>query len=102
MIIEFILAFGATIIAAVSQLFLKSSANQKHNSFIRKFLNFKVIFAYGLLFLSTVFNVFAYRTLSTGLIWVTILAAIFINEKPSKIKIISILVTLTGVVIYCL
>lgn len=39
---------------------------------------------------------------STGLIWVAILAAIFINEKPSKIKIISILVTLTGVVIYCL
>ncbi len=111
MIIEFILAFGATIIAAVSQLFLKSSADQKHRSFIKKFLNFKVIFAYGLLFLSTVFNVFAYRTLSlkyqpmidsTGLIWVAILAAVFINEKPSKIKIISILVTLAGVVIYCL
>ncbi len=111
MIIEFILAFGATIIAAVSQLFLKSSANQKHRSFIKKFLNFKVIFAYGLLFLSTVFNVFAYRMLSlkyqpmidsTGLVWVTILAAIFINEKPSKVKIISIMVTLAGVVIYCL
>ncbi len=111
MIVEFILAFGATLIAAVSQLFLKSSANEKHKKFLKKFLNCKVIFAYGLLFLSTIFNIFAYRGLSlkyqpmidsTGLIWVSILAAVFLNEKPSKIKVISIMVTLAGVVIYCL
>lgn len=111
MIVSYILAFSATIIAAVSQLFLKRSASEEHENVIKKFLNVKVIFAYGLLFLSTVFNVFAYRKLSlkyqpmidsTGLIWVTILAAIFINEKPSRIKLLSILVTLAGVIIYCL
>lgn len=111
MIVSYVLAFSATIIAAVSQLFLKTSANEEHENVIKKFLNVKVIFAYGLLFLSTVFNVFAYRKLSlkyqpmidsTGLIWVTILAAVFINEKPSRIKLLSILVTLAGVVIYCL
>ena len=82
--ISYILAFLAVFVASASQILLKQSAETEHKNIITKFLNWRVILGYGLLFGTTVLNVFAYRGIelevtpmieATGIIWVTLLAA---------------------------
>lgn len=109
--ISYILAFLAVFVASVSQILLKKSAQQEHKNIIFKFLNWRVILGYALLFGTTIINVFAYRGVelkvtpmieSTGIIWVTILAALILGEKPTVRSILSILVTIVGIIVFSL
>ena len=84
--ISYLLAFGAVFVASLSQILLKQSAEKDHKNFFAKFLNWRVILGYALMMGTTVINVFAYRGVelkvtpmieSTGIIWVTVLAAVF-------------------------
>ena len=70
-----------------------------------------LILGYGLLFGTTVINVFAYRGVelkvtpmieSTGIIWVTILAVFFLGERPTKRGLLSIAVTVLGIIVFSL
>ena len=57
-------------IASISQILLKKSANQTKQSKWQEYLNPYVIFAYLLLFISTLLTMFAYNNLnlSTGVV----------------------------------
>ncbi len=105
------LALSAVFIAAVAQVFLKKQAMKTAKNFIMKFLNFNVIFGYSLMLISTVLNVLALRTLDLGIlpaieatsyIWVLLFSAMFIKEKPTKNKLLGLLVIIGGIVIYLL
>ena len=48
--ISYILAFLAVFVASASQILLKQSAETEHKNIITKFLNWRVILGYGLLF----------------------------------------------------
>ena len=70
-----------------------------------------MILGYGLLFGTTVINVFAYRGVelkvtpmieSTGIIWVTILAVFFLGERPTNRGLLSIAVTVLGIIVFSL
>ena len=107
--ISYILAFGAVFVASLSQILLKQSAEKDHKNFFAKFLNWRVILGYALMMGTTVINVFAYRGVelkvtpmieSTGIIWVTVLAAVFLGERPTKRGIISILITIIGIIVF--
>ncbi|MFG6333208.1 MAG: multidrug ABC transporter [Lachnospiraceae bacterium] len=83
----------------------------EHKNIIFKFLNWRVIVGYGLMFGTTILNVFAYRGVelkvtpmieSTGIIWVTILATFLLGEKPSKKVLLSIAVTVIGIIVFSL
>lgn len=109
--ISYVLAFLSVFIASVSQILLKQSAQAEHKNFIFKFLNWRVILSYVLLLGTTVVNVFAYRGIelkvtpmieATGIIWVTVLAAYFLKERPSKRAILSIGITIIGIVVFSL
>lgn len=109
--ISYVLAFLAVFVASLSQILLKQSAEMEHKNFIFKFLNWRVILGYGLLFGTTILNVFAYRGVelkvtpmieSTGIIWVTILAVFLLRERPTKRGIASILVTVIGIIVFSL
>ena len=109
--ISYVLAFRAVFVASLSQILLKQSAEMEHKNFIFKFLNWRVILGYGLLFGTTILNVFAYRGVelkvtpmieSTGIIWVTILAVFLLGEHPTKRGIASILVTVIGIIVFSL
>ncbi len=109
--ISYVLAFLAVFVASVSQILLKQSAQSEHKNFIYKFLNWRVILGYVLLLGTTVINVFAYRGVelkvtpmieSTGIIWVTILAACFLGERPTKRTLLSIAVTIVGIIVFSL
>ena len=107
--ISYVLAFLAVFVASVSQILLKQSAQMEHKNIIYKFLNWRVILRYVLLFGTTIINVFAYRGVelkvtpmieSTGIIWVTILAVWFLKERPSKRALLSIAVTVIGIIVF--
>lgn len=109
--ISYVLAFLAVLVASVSQILLKQSAQMEHKNIIFKFLNWRVILGYILLFGTTIINVFAYRGVelkvtpmieSTGIIWVTILAVLLLGEKPTKRAILSIAVTIVGIIVFSL
>ena len=109
--ISYLLAFLAVFVASVSQILLKQSAREEHKNIIFKFLNWRVILGYALLFGTTVINVFAYRGVelkvtpmieATGIIWVTVLAALLLGEKPTKRALLSIAVTIVGIIIFSL
>lgn len=109
--ISYVLAFLAVFVASVSQILLKQSAQTEHKNIIFKFLNWRVILGYALLFGTTIINVFAYRGVelkvtpmieSTGIIWVTILAVFLLGERPTKRSVLSIIVTIVGIIVFSL
>lgn len=109
--ISYALAFLSVFVASISQILLKQSAQAEHKNIVCKFLNWRVILGYALLFGTTVINVFAYRGVelkvtpmieSTGIIWVTILAVFWLGERPSKRALLSIAVTLVGIIVFSL
>ena len=107
--ISYVLAFLAVFVASLSQILLKQSAEKEHKNFFMKFLNWRVILGYALLLGTTVIGVFAYRGVelkvtpmieSTGIIWVTVLAFMFLGERPTKRGILSILITILGIIVF--
>ena len=57
------LVFLSAFLSAVSQILLKQSANQKHASVLREYLNWRVVVAYGIFAGTVVLNILAYREL---------------------------------------
>ena len=95
----------------ISYILAFLAAETEHKNIITKFLNWRVILGYGLLFGTTVLNVFAYRGIelkvtpmieATGIIWVTLLAASILGERPTKRTILSIVITVIGIIVFSL
>lgn len=108
MITSYLFAVGAVVIASVSQVLLKKKASDAPKSFWKKFLNGPVILSYLLLFLSMALNSLALREMdvavlpcitATSFLWIMLLSAIFLGEKPTRNKIIGIAMILAGVVV---
>lgn len=108
--IKYILVFIISIIlASLSQILLKKSANVERKNKINEYLNYFVISAYLILFISTLLTMFAYRglQLSQGMILETIsyiLIPIFsyfiFKEKFNKRKIIGIVTIIIGIAVF--
>lgn len=105
----YLMMIGAVIISSFSQILLKKSAKQKHDSFIREYLNPYVIAGYGNMVLSTLLIIAAYRGLdykngpiieSLGYILVMVLSYVFFKEKVSGRKILGYALILLGVVVF--
>ena len=99
----------AVFISSLSQVLLKKSANRDYNNIVKQYLNFRVIVAYILFFLSNLIAIYAYKVIplslggildSTGYIYAIIFGATIFNEKINLKKIISILLIVTGIIIY--
>ena len=104
----YLMIFSA-LLAALSQILLKKSANKKHKNRITEFLNPWVIIGYVIL-LSTMFiNIYAYKGLdykigpilnSTTYIFVIILSHFILKENINKKMFIGIFLIIAGVVIF--
>ena len=90
MIKSYILGFLAVFIATIAQVLLKKEANVKHESFLQKFLNVKVISAYSIFLLSTILNVVAFKNIDlkyavvfdvTGFIWIGLFSVFILLKK---------------------
>ena len=107
--VSYLIAIGATLVAAFSQLLLKRSANETNGKgFWQKFLNLRVIIGYGLLFLSLFMNSMALRVVDLGMIpgitaigfiWVLLISIFILKEKPTKYRILGTLIIFVGVIV---
>lgn len=108
MVTSYVLAIAAVIISSASQVLLKKKASKAPKNFIMKFLNGPVILSYILLFGSMALNSLALRQMdmavlpcitATSFLWIMVLSAIFLGEKPTKRKVIGVLMILAGVMV---
>lgn len=98
-------------IAAFSQLLLKQAANREYSSILRQYLNPRVIIAYGMLFLSTIASLIAFRVVplsyapvadACGQIFTVTLSVLVLKEKLTIKKVIGLFIILAGILIIAL
>nr|MBQ8252917.1 EamA family transporter [Lachnospiraceae bacterium] len=98
-------------ISSCSQIILKKSANIQYDSWIKEYLNVRVISAYGIFFLSSFLTMFAYKYVplsigpmleTCGYIFVAVLGVLILKEKISKRKFAGMALIIAGVVIVSL
>lgn len=97
-------------ISSASQILLKLSASEEHESSVNYFLNWKVILSYGIYFGVTLVNtLFIYKGLklseislleSFGYIFVPVLSFFLLKEKITKKQLLGIVLIIIGVVIF--
>ena len=89
-----------TFISSVSQVMLKKSAGKKYSSRVREYLNPIVIT-----------SILAYRSIdlsagavleTSGYIYITLFGYFFFSEKPTKRKLLALLLIIAGTIIYTL
>ena len=105
----FFLMLLAEFIAAVSQVFLKKSAQKEHGSFIKEYVNPLVIGGYGLLVLSMMLTIYCNTGLeymaavlmeSMSYIMVMIMSRLVFKEKITRFKFIGICLIMLGIVTF--
>jgi drug/metabolite transporter (DMT)-like permease len=111
MIPYLLLGVFSVFVASVSQTLLKWESGREHKNIIREYLNVGVIGGYGLLALSMLLTMFAYRRLplsmtpafeSCSYIFVTILGAAAFHERVTKKKLAALGLIVAGILIFTL
>lgn len=106
--ISYLIALLSVLVSSTGQVFLKTEAEQEHKNFLRKFLNIRVIFSYGLMLLSLTLNTIALRYIplkrmpgitATSFLWVLCFSFLFLKEKPGKYKLLGTFLIMVGVII---
>ena len=104
-----LLLLASVIVASFSQILLKKSALKTYPSIWREYVNPWVIIGYGMMVLSTLLTVFAYRRVdykngpvidSVGFLLVMLWSRIFFGEKITKRKVIGNLLILAGIFVF--
>ena len=101
----------SVIISSTSQILLKKSALKQYKSFIYEYLNPYVIVGYGMMIISTITTILAYRGIeykngpvieSLGYLLVMILGWIFFKERITKHKLLGNIIILVGIYVFYL
>lgn len=110
--IYYLLVIVGIFACACSQLLLKTSAQKDHKGLIREMFTWRVFTAYAILFASLLINITAMgkgvnlKDLpileSLGYIFVPVLSYLVLKEKLSAPIIVSMVLILTGIVIFYL
>lgn len=107
----YLFMFGSVILASVSQILLKKSAQKEYHSFIREYLNPLVIIGYALMIGATLTTIAAYQGMdykngpiieSLGYILVMILSYFLLKEKVTLKKMLGYALILIGVITFYL
>ena len=108
--LKYILIFlFSVLISSVAQIILKKSAGKKHDSFIKEYLNFRVMGAYLIFFLSTLLTMYAYTGVpltlgalleSAGYIYIPILSFFILKEKITPRMVVGSLFIICGIIVY--
>lgn len=99
----------SVLVASISQILLKISANKEHKNIIKEYLNPHVILGYILLFASTILTILALKGMelknlpiieASGYIYVLIFSALVLKEKITKKKIIGNIIIILGIIVF--
>ena len=106
-----IILLASVLVASVSQIMLKVSANREHETRIKEYLNPLVITAYIMLLGSTVLTMLALRHLplshqplyeSASYIFVSVMGFFLLKERFTKRKLLGLALILAGIFIFSL
>ncbi len=109
--VSVIILLVSVLVASVSQIILKISANKEHETRIKEYLNPYVITAYVMLLGSTVLTMIALRHLplshqplyeSVSYIFVSVMGYFLLKERFSKKKLIGLALILAGIFVFSL
>lgn len=109
--ISVIILLASVLVASVSQIILKISANREHESRIKEYLNPLVITAYIMLLGSTVLTMLALRHLplshqplyeSASYIFVSVMGFFLLKERFTKRKLLGLALILAGIFVFSL
>ena len=104
--ISVLILLASVLVASVSQIILKVSANREHESRIKEYLNPLVITAYVMLLGSTVLTMLALRHLplshqplyeSASYIFVSVMGFFLLKERFTKKKLLGLALILAGI-----
>lgn len=108
--IEYSILFEiGVLISAISQVLLKKAAQKTYLTLYNQYLNFKVILAYILFFISTLITVYSYKKIplsfgglldAMGYIYVTLFGILIFKEKLNLKRICSLILIVFGIIIY--
>lgn len=96
-------------IAALSQVLLKISANNKYDNKVKEYLNPFVIIAYGIFALSMLMGVYSLKGITISLsyviesfsyILIPVLGFLFFKEKLTKLQLVGTIIIIVGVLMY--
>jgi multidrug transporter EmrE-like cation transporter len=99
----------SVIISNISQILLKKSAQKKHGSLIKEYLNPYVITAYTIFVIATLTTIYAYKGIplswgavldSSGYFFISIFGMLFLGEKITYKKAISLCVIIAGIIVF--
>ena len=105
-----VMTFGV-VIAGVSQILLKTAAQKQYKKWIYQYLNIRVILGFGIMVLSTLCTVYAYRVVplsmspawdAFGQIVVVALSWLILGEKINKKKLLGVAVIIAGILLFFL
>lgn len=105
----YVFLVGSVFVASVSQVFLKKAAMKEYDSFIKEYLNWRVILGYGLMVVSTILTIIAFTKIeyrngpvieALGYVFVMIFSRMFFGEKITAKKIIGNALILLGIFVY--
>ena len=104
-----LLLLFSVFISAVSQILLKKSALESHSSWLKEYLNIKVVSAYFLFFCAVLIDLIALKYVpvsfvpvieTSSYIFIIIFSKIIFKEKVSLKQYFAIFLILTGILIY--
>lgn len=104
-----LLLLFSVFISAVSQILLKKSALESHSSWLKEYLNIKVISAYFLFFCAVLIDLIALKYVpvsfvpvieTSSYIFIIIFSRIIFKEKISLKQYSAIVLILAGILIY--
>ena len=100
----------AVLVSSFSQILLKKSAKKTYPNKIREYLNPYVIIGYGMMVVTTVLTVFAYKfgldykngpvIESLGYVLIMFLSLLFFNEKITWKKLLGNSLVILGIVVF--
>lgn len=105
------ISLGSVFLGSVSQVMLKKSAMQKHDTVMGEYLNPMVIIAYAIFFCTTVLGVLAYKGIpvslgpvleTTSYLYVTFFGVTIFQEKLTKQKTVALVLIISGIVLFSL
>ena len=109
MIPYLLLGVFSVFVASLSQTLLKWESGREHKNLIREYLNVGVIGGYGLLALSMLLTMFAYKKLPLSMtpafecfsyIFVTIFGVTVFHEKVTRKKLLALGLIVTGILVF--
>lgn len=101
---------SGVLLSSASQIILKKEAVKPHGSLWQEYLNPRVILGYGIIFGCTLLTLLAYRgglpvswgnvLESSGYLFVTAFARLFLGERVSRSKLLALGVILAGILLF--